>query len=97
MNPFVILSLRADEELEMILAYLNDRFGVDSAVKCLDDVETVCWQIAAFPFAFPAYKGKSIRKAVVSRYLSMFYQVKKDTIEVLSFWDNRMDPEKTNL
>ncbi len=97
MNPFVTLSPRADEELELILAYLDNSFGINSAIKCIDNVEVICWQIAAFPFAFPAYKGNAIRKAVVSRNLSMFYQVKEDTIELLSFWDNRMNPENSNI
>lgn len=89
MNQFVSISPRANEELNQILTYLELNFGLESSIKCIDDIENVCWQIAAFPFAFPAFKGKSIRKAVVSRYLTMFYQVKKDTIEVLSFWDTR--------
>ncbi|MEZ4931151.1 MAG: type II toxin-antitoxin system RelE/ParE family toxin [Saprospiraceae bacterium] len=97
MNQFVTISPRANEELNHILAYLELTFGLESSIKCIEDVENICWQIAAFPYAFPAFKGKSIRKAVISRYLTMFYQVKKETIEVLSFWDNRKNTSEIEI
>ncbi len=97
MNPFVTISTRADEDLDSILAYLEASFGVLAAANCLDEIEKLCWDVAAFPFAFPAYNRKKVRKAVVNKHLSMFYQVRKDTIEVLSFWDNRRDIESLDL
>ncbi|MCF8244388.1 MAG: type II toxin-antitoxin system RelE/ParE family toxin [Saprospiraceae bacterium] len=97
MNPFVTISPKADEELDGILTYLEANFSVTAAANCLDVIEKICWDVAAFPFAFPAYKRKSVRKAVVNKHLSMYYQVRKDTIEVLSFWDNRRDVESLDL
>ncbi|MBI5917034.1 MAG: type II toxin-antitoxin system RelE/ParE family toxin [Bacteroidetes bacterium] len=89
MNPFVTLSVRADEELDAILTYLESNFGVGTAASCLDEIEKTCWGIAAFPFAFPAYKGKSVRKAVINKHLSMFYQVRNDTILCHKLWKSR--------
>lgn len=72
MNPFVTISPRADEELDLLLAYVEANFGVLAVANCLNEIEKLCWNIAAFPFSFPAYKGKSVRKAVVNKHLSMF-------------------------
>lgn len=54
MNPFVTLSPRADEELESILSYLETNFGILTAANCLDEIEKVCWNVAAFPFRVAA-------------------------------------------
>ena len=35
--------------------------------------------------------------AILTYHLSMFYQVRKDTIEVLSFWDNRKDSKQSGF
>ncbi len=97
MNPFVSLSPRAVDELNEILDYLEENFGVNSAANSLDEIEKISWKIAAFPFLFPAFKGRSVRKAVINKHLSIFYQVRKETIEILSFWDNRKDSDQTAI
>ena len=42
---------------------------------------------------------KDVRRVIVLRNFSIFYQFieQKQVIEILSFWDNRNNPEKLNL
>lgn len=40
-------------------------------------------------------KEKQIRRVVILSNFSMFYRIVKNTIEIVSFFDNRQDPVKT--
>ena len=42
---------------------------------------------------------KDVRRVIVLRNFSIFYQIieQKQVIEIISFWDNRNNPEKLNL
>jgi plasmid stabilization system protein ParE len=50
-------------------------------------------QIAKTPEMFVSSEHKHIRKAVITKHNSLYYQVKKDSIHLLIFWDNRKNPE----
>jgi plasmid stabilization system protein ParE len=48
--------------------------------------------VCAFPKLYPLSASKRrIRRAVLSKVLSVFYRVQKDRIEVLAIIDNRCD------
>ena len=38
---------------------------------------------------------KGVRRAVLLRGNTIYYRIKDDQIEILSFFSNRQDPEKT--
>jgi len=48
-------------------------------------------------------KGKNnrikieVRKAVILRYNTLYYRIKKNTIEILSFFSNRQNPAKAKF
>ncbi len=46
--------------------------------------------ISAFPELYPS-SNKNIRRAVLSKQVSIFYRVHKNRIEILSVLDNRSD------
>jgi plasmid stabilization system protein ParE len=50
-------------------------------------------QMAKNPEMFVSSESQQIRKAVITKHNSLYYQVKKDSIHLLIFWDNRKDPE----
>jgi hypothetical protein len=49
--------------------------------------------MAKNPEMFLSSESQQIRKSVITKYNSLYYQVKKDSIHLLIFWDNRKDPE----
>ena len=43
---------------------------------------------------FPASKQrKDVRKAVITKHLSVYYRFNKTAIQLLHFWDNRQNPD----
>ena|ERR1700722_19960740 len=48
--------------------------------------------VCAFPKLYPVSSSKrKIRRAVLSKVLSVFYRIRRNRIEVLSIMDNRCD------
>ncbi len=95
MNLPIIWAPSARDEYAVLLEYVERNFGLDAALKLLDETEKLLEGIAAFPGMFPASdKRKDIRKAVVSKQTSLFYRISQDQIQILHVWDNRQDPDK---
>lgn len=51
--------------------------------------------IQRFPMIFPASEYNSrLRKAVMSKHTSLFYEFKDDIIFIVSIFDNRQNPKR---
>ncbi len=53
-------------------------------------------EISEYPEMFKASSKRDIRIAKITAQINLFYKIHKseNTIALLSFWDNRQDPEK---
>lgn len=75
-----------------IKKYLFQKFSekeVDIFFSLLQSFETATF---SFPKLYPkTNKKKNIRRAVLSKALSVFYRIQNSTIEVLAILDNRCD------
>jgi len=91
----IIYSKRANSNLLEIKRYLLYKFTqreVDNLQNLLTDFEKV---VVEFPFLYPEnIFNKNIRRAVLSKQLSVFYRNSKDTILIVTVIDNRMDYNK---
>lgn len=97
-NYTVLWSQRSKTELGDILDYLEQTFGDTVAQNCLLEVDAILSKIAAFPEMSPAYRWKKIRRAVFHKNLSLYFKIMPHkTVLLLSFWDNRRDPQKIQL
>ena len=74
-----------------LLAHFSDK-EVDSFYAILKSFEIA---VCAFPSLYPySAVKKSLRRAVLSNVLSVYYRVNKEKIEVIAILDNRCDAEK---
>ncbi len=67
------------------------------SMKIKDKVEEVEDLISLFPLTgFVVYQNErmKVRKIVILKNYSIFYEVLDDSIEILYFWDNRQNPNK---
>ncbi len=74
-----------------IVSYLQKKFTdkeVDKFYAALNDFEKI---IVAYPTLYSESKKKKIRKAVLSKELSVFYSIKKSKISIIAIFDNRWD------
>tara|TARA_B100000929_G_C15477731_1_gene410089 strand:- start:18 stop:224 length:207 start_codon:yes stop_codon:yes gene_type:complete len=40
---------------------------------------------------------KNIRRAVVAKYNNLYYRINNETVEIISFFSNRQDPNKRKI
>ncbi len=86
------------EELEATYVYLETNFTYTELNFLSKEIEKITCLISKNPKLFPASEFKNgIRKVVVVKFNTMYYRVKNDTIEILSFFSNRQSPTKIKL
>ena len=85
-------------ELAKTFEYLETNWTKKEIQKLAFTIEKTLFYISINPRLFPcSTKNKEIRKAVVLKHSTLYYRVKKQQIEVLSFFSNRQNPKKLKL
>jgi len=93
----IIWSALAQSEFRDILEFYNERNrSVTYSLKLLDEVEDLLKTLSKSEFIGRLTSNKKTRVIPMKVYL-IFYEIKKDTIEIVSFWDNRQDNEKLHI
>jgi len=77
-----------------ILDYLQYKWGLTEVRKFVEKTDFVLSQICKTPNMFKKSKSKDIRIGFISKQTSLFYRIKKNEIELLTFWDNRQDDKR---
>jgi plasmid stabilization system protein ParE len=86
-------SRQAKETYAAIQSQLYNRFGEAVLEKFERKTVKTLDSILQSPFMFKSVADNpNIRKGLIHKNCSVFYEVKPDEIEVLFFWDNRQDP-----
>lgn len=92
----IIWSDEAENSLDEILDYLEDEFSQKVASKFKEEVHRLIQLLKENPYLFPVFAYKNIRKAVIHKYTSLFYQIDSDKNEIslLSFFQSRQNSNK---
>ncbi|MEM0518189.1 MULTISPECIES: type II toxin-antitoxin system RelE/ParE family toxin [Aequorivita] len=92
----LIWTENAEETFYEILLYISTEFSERNAQKFYDESHKMLERIALEPYLFSVSEKKSIRKAVIHKYTTLFYFVdtETDTIYLFSFFDTRQNPNK---
>jgi plasmid stabilization system protein ParE len=86
-------SRQAKETYFAIQSQLNDRFGQVVLEKFERKTVKTLDSILQSPLMFKSITDNpNIRKGLIHKNCSVFYEVKEHEIEILFFWDNRQDP-----
>jgi plasmid stabilization system protein ParE len=90
------LEVRWTEEAEFtfdhIVSFIKDNWGTKSSEKFIDKTTKLLSSISVHPFLFPESDIEGVRKAVITKQTSVFYEIYTDRIMLVFFWDNRQDP-----
>lgn len=83
----------ADSTLDCILQNVENKFGFTSARKLIKEVERHVELIKENPFLFRISHLENVRKCVISKQTSLFYEIRPNNhIYLLYYWDNRQEP-----
>ncbi|MBX9853341.1 MAG: type II toxin-antitoxin system RelE/ParE family toxin [Cytophagaceae bacterium] len=90
----VIWSIRAKEEFYNILDFYIKRNGSPTySLKLLSESEEITELLKTNHYLGRLTENRITRVIVKYEFL-IFYEISKDYIEIVSFWDNRQDPDK---
>ena len=84
-------------ELAKTIEYLEEHFTDKEIRKLALKIESTIELIAQNPNIFPKSEYKDISKAVILKYNTLYYRIKEDSVEILSFFSNRQHLAKRKL
>jgi len=81
-------AMAGSTEIKLYLRYYFSETEIDNYLKLLESFEKI---ILSFPQLYPlSGKNKKVRRAVLSKQLSVFYSLKAEFITIVAVLDNRM-------
>ena len=98
-NEFPIrYSKRAEKEYYKLLDYIIEYFGNKKAEQVDKKISKTLNQISINPIQFPESKERrGTRRCVLSKQTTLYYRVKQNHVEVITFWTNRKNPHKKSI
>ena len=85
-------------ELKATFDYIEKNWTERELQKLSNEIERTLNLISNNPNLFLLTEGRNIRKAVVKKLNTLYYQEKDDErIEILSFFSNRQSPKKRKI
>ncbi|PWS32948.1 type II toxin-antitoxin system RelE/ParE family toxin [Pedobacter paludis] len=93
MSYDVVFTVESEETFDLISAQLLEKFGLDTLIKFQNLTSSSVQKIGANPFLYQIIEeNNQIRKCLVHKNCSIFFQVNGSKILIICFWDNRQDP-----
>ncbi|OYU79418.1 MAG: hypothetical protein CFE23_14050 [Flavobacterium sp. BFFFF1] len=85
-------------ELEKTIEYLQENWTDRELRNLASEIEETLSLLSHNPNLFQASEiKKEIRRVVVAKHNALYYRVKDNTIEIISFFSNRQSPKKRKL
>ncbi|MCP9199680.1 type II toxin-antitoxin system RelE/ParE family toxin [Gramella sp. GC03-9] len=82
-------------ELENTLNYLKENWTERELKKFSRELDHSIELLSRNPRIFPLSSQKNnIRRVVILKFNTLYYRIKNDSVEILSFFSNRQDPGK---
>ena len=77
------------------ISYLEREWNADVIENFILKTENILSSIKKNPFLFPVVsKEKNIHKCIVVKQVSIYYKIKSEQIDLLTFWNNFQNPKK---
>ena len=86
------------ENLDYIDDYLTNRWTGREVRNFYMKLERTLKLISNNPLAFPASDLRAnVRRSVLSKQTTIYYEIKEESIVILSLFDNRRDPKSIKI
>ena len=87
--------MRASQELKSVLEFYNHRNkSTKYSLKILNEIDDLLNSLSKNEFIGRLTSNKRTRVLPMNVYL-IFYEINENQIEILSFWDNRQNQNKS--
>lgn len=84
---------RAEKSFDKIVRNIEENWSERSAKKFVRKTDKVLRLMSENPNLFPESQKKGIRKGLITKQTSVYYKVFKNIIRLITFWDNRQNPQ----
>lgn len=89
---------KAESDFDDTLEYLGKTWGEAVKKDFYDNTMNVLALIAQTPLMYQLYdKPRKIHRCVLTKQISLYYRILETEIHLLTFWDNRQEPQKLQL
>ncbi|WP_410240493.1 type II toxin-antitoxin system RelE/ParE family toxin [Sphingobacterium thalpophilum] len=85
----ILWTPNALNELEKTIEYLEENFSEKEIKKLAQKIEKITVLISQNPYIFPKSESQNIYKAVILKFNTMYYRVRNNNVEIISFFSNR--------
>ena len=85
-------SARAVADVDRIVHYIEEEWGMKSTSRFIQTLQKEINRIRAFPYAFPMSGTNGVRRCVMSKQNTIYYQIRDSRVYLLSIFDNRRNP-----
>lgn len=93
----VVWSQRAKNDLESILDYLRENWTEKEIRKFFRNLDKQISAIQNQPYTFPTTQKNNVRRSVLSRQTTVYYDILKDSLRIVVLFDTRQSPGKLKL
>ena len=91
----VIYSPLAKNSFEQNIAYLEKEWTLKEIKNFINKTSEVVELLKMDPYVFPLSEfDTNIRKVVLIKQITLFFEIKKKEVHIHLFWNNYQDPEK---
>lgn len=90
----VIWTPQAEVTFEKVLAYLEIHWSAREIEKFISATDKTIRLISAQPTLFRKSLKGNFHEALATKHNLLIYKVKKDGIDLVTFWDTRQNPKK---
>ncbi len=88
----------ASANLDSIIEYLQNRWTEREIGRFFKKLDKRIDLISRNPHAYPVVdKRINIRRSVLSKQTTIYYEIKPDMVVILSLFDNRQDPDSLKI
>jgi len=93
----VLWTDNALDELSRTIEYLEHNFSDLEIRKLALKIESISELISQNPSIFPKSEFKEVYKAVILNHNTMYYRIRGNNIHILSFFSNRLNPNRKKI
>jgi plasmid stabilization system protein ParE len=85
-------STQAEITFDAVYQFVLQQWGFETAEGFRQQTLKTLNQVSKHPLSFQESSIKNVRKAIVSKHTSFFYEVLENKILLVYFWDNCQQP-----
>ena len=94
----IVWTDHALSELEETYDYIESYWTEKELHNLSNEIERTLQLISKNPKIFQKSKlSNAVRRTVIMKYNSLYYRINNDSVEILSFFSNRKNPNKLEL